>query len=60
VLEGIALEYDARAVAKAGELFWLELAHGLNVGQGELVHVVNLVERNHVKTNLERREGHSV
>ncbi len=44
VFEGVALEDDARAVAVAGELLWLELAHRLDVGQSELVHVVNLLD----------------
>ncbi len=45
VLKGVALEDDARAVAEAGEFLWLELAHRLNVGERELVHVVNLEDR---------------
>ncbi len=50
MLEGVALEDDARAVAVAGEFLGLELAHRLYVGQRELVHVVNLANwRTYVK-----------
>jgi hypothetical protein len=45
VLESVALEDDARAVAKAWELLWLKLTHCFDVRQGELVHVVNLARR---------------
>ena len=44
VLEAVALEDNARAIAVAGELRGLKLAHRLDVGQRKLVHIINLIQ----------------